>query len=60
MRAAAAAFVRQEFYAVDVAKYSSGNLWGFVFGERNAAKVVAPALSIQAHHFRNLAAIDLW
>src|ERR1700682_5777666 len=59
MRAAAAAFVHEKFYAVDVAKYSRGSRWGFVFGERNAAKVLALALSIQAHHFRHLAAIDL-
>src|SRR5258708_1182124 len=58
-RTAATTFVHQEFYAVDIAENSRSRHWRFTFGERNRPQVVALALSIQAHHFCDLAAIDL-
>jgi len=58
-RTAATTFVHQEFYAVDIAENSRSRHWRFIFGDRDRAQLVALALSIQAHHFCDLAAIDL-
>src|SRR5260370_1376684 len=56
---AATTIVHQEFYAVDITENSRSRRRRFTFGERNRAQVVALALSIQAYHFCDLAAIDL-
>jgi hypothetical protein len=57
--AATAAFVGQKFNAIDIVKYSRDGRRRIILGERDSAKSFRLPLAIKAHHFRNLAAIDL-
>ena len=58
-RTSTTTFVHQKFYPIDITQNSGGRSWRIIFDERNQAQILALALSVEAHHFGNLAAIDL-